>query len=38
MADYTAMGLPPAYLPKDDLPLTSDDLPTATPSTQESCP
>lgn len=35
MTDYAAMGLPPAYLPKDDLPAVSDDLPTATPSTQE---
>lgn len=38
MTDYAAMGLVPAYLPKDDLPQASDDLPSATPSTQEPSP
>lgn len=35
MTDYAAMGLVPAYLPKDDLPPADDDLAAATPSTKE---
>lgn len=38
MTDYAAMGLPPAYLPKDDLAPAHDELCTASASTKEPSP